>query len=107
MKYVVKLFTLLLLVGTSISTAHAQSSSYTSCHAYTACVRYDGNGRAYNNGTISCQVYGSSYAFGTSDSACSWSVMPYQSVDCSGYIRSRDMYGNTVWGWQNYHVDCP
>ena len=90
-------------------TAQAQNTSYTSCYAYTDCYRADPWGRSVYNGRIYCQVYGSSYVYGTGNtsSACNWQTVPYRSVDCSGFVQSTDRYGRTIWGWQNYHYNCP
>ena len=90
-------------------TAQAQTTSYTSCYAYTDCFRADPWGRMVPNGRIYCQVYGSSHVYGPGDtsSACTWQTIPYRSVDCSGFVQSTDRYGRRVWGWQNYHFNCP
>jgi hypothetical protein len=63
----------------------AQSSGY-NCFAYTAC-QY--------GGTIACHVYGVS----STSSMCTWWVIPYRAVGCTG----ADAYGV----WQSYTFYCP
>ncbi len=101
------IFVMSALIGFTKS-AHAQSTSYSSCYAYTDCYRTDPWGRSVYTGRISCQVYGSSYVYGrgNTSSACSWYVVAYRSVECSGYTQSTDRFGRTVWGWQNYSYSC-
>jgi hypothetical protein len=107
-----KVIGLIFVLGASLGFANvsmAQSTSYTSCYAFTDCYRSDPWGRPAYNGQIHCQVYGSGYVYGTGNtsSACTWQTVPYRSVDCSGFVQSTDRYGRRVWGWQNYHFNCP
>ena len=90
-------------------TAQAQNASWSSCSAYTQCYLYDAYGNAYPNGSISCQTYGSAYSgyFGATQSQCQWNVQAYRSVTCSGFVQTTDVYGNVIWGWQNFHYRCP
>lgn len=101
------LTTIALLLNLASPAAMAQSTSYSSCYAYTDCYGYNQYGQLVKIGRISCQVYGSSTAYGNTSSACSWYVKPYERVECSGYVRAKDYNGNYFWAWQNYNYSCP
>lgn len=95
-----KIFLMLLTMSISFISFDASAQSYSSagCYAYTACPF---------GGTISCQVYGYSYAGYASGSKCMWHVIPGRQVQCRGYTQSFDHWGNTVWAWQNFTFRCP
>ncbi len=99
-----KMFLICLSLLASASTfgvaqdASAQYYSAASCRAYTTCPF---------SAPISCQVYGGSTAGFSSESQCNWWVVPYQSVSCNGFTRSRDAWGNYVWGWASFNYRCP
>lgn len=102
----VRLFVFVLsMVMTLASNAQVSSSAY-SCAATTPCLNQFG----YQIGQISCQVYGHQYVSGygvASSSSCSWGVIPYQAIQCSGFQQIQNEYGQYVWAWQNYSFSCP
>lgn len=101
---------LLVFVSLFAVTANAQwQYSQGGCYAYTDCYSSNYYGQPVYTGTISCQTYGSTYAYGPASggNSCSWYVVPGRSVQCTGFAQVRDYYGNFVWGWQNYSYSCP
>ncbi len=85
-----KILSLMLVLAAVLSLtvgATAQAGmSYNTCYAYTACP---------GGGMIQCQVWGSA----TTWTACTWNVIPYQSVRCEGY--------NGFGMWEVINVSCP
>lgn len=94
-----------ILSFTFMSEAQVMSSAY-SCAATTPCL----NPYGYQIGQISCQVYGHQYVSGygvASSSSCTWGVIPYQAVQCTGFQQVQNAYGQYVWAWQNFSFSCP
>lgn len=91
------------------ASVQAQSYSSTVCKAYTQCFARDAWGNTVPNGYIACEVYGAAYTnyAGGNTSQCNWGVQPYTAVSCNGFVQTRDVYGNVVWGWQSYNFRCP
>lgn len=108
MRAILSLFVFATLSFSFNANAQYQTSN-TSCYAYTDCYSMNYYGQTYVSGRIYCQVYSSTYVYGAgaTQNACYFTVSQGRSVQCSGFARTRDAYGNFVWGWQNYRYTCP
>jgi hypothetical protein len=97
-----------LFIGMSLVASDSKAQNFSSaysCFATTPCLDYNG----YIVGQISCEVYGHQYVSGygvASNASCTWGVVPYQSVQCTGFQQVQNQYGQYVWAWQNYSFSC-
>lgn len=106
MKAILGLFVFISLFSFSNAQAQWQTSN-NGCYAYTDCYARNYYGQLYVTHQISCQTYGSAYAYGPSytSQACQWTTVPGVSVACAGYTQVATPNG-VMWAWQNFNYFC-
>lgn len=106
MKAILSLLVLISLCSIS-NKVQAQQYSSMSCAAYTDCFARNYYGQLYKTHQISCQTYGSAYAYGPSytSQSCQWSANYGVSVSCAGLAQVATPSG-MAWVWQNYYYTC-